>query len=77
MGYDILSDEGTEFTLDFMAYLKSKIKELRKEYNCTFNCEEIPGEQACVSLVDKDHIYFYDDIKYDEGNWGADIAAAF
>lgn len=77
MGYDIMSDEGTEFTLDFMSYLKSKIKELRKEYNCTFNCEEIPGEQACVSLVDKDHIYFYDDIKYDEGKWGADIADAF
>lgn len=58
MGYDILTDEGTEFTMDFMTYLKSKVKELRKEYNCTFNCEEIPGEQACVSLVDKDHIFF-------------------
>lgn len=58
MGYDILSDDGTEFTLDFMAYLKSKIKELRQTYNCTFNCEEIPGEQACVSLVNKDHIFF-------------------
>ena len=77
MGYDILSDDGTEFTLDFMAYLKGKIKELRRTYNCTFNCEEIPGEQACVSLVDKDHIYFYDDIKYDEGNWDADVADAF
>ena len=60
MGYDILSDDGTEFTLDFMAYLKGKIKELRKTYNCTFNCEEIPGEQACVSLVNKDHLFFED-----------------
>lgn len=58
MGYDILTDDGTDFTLDFMAYLKGKIKELRRTYNCTFNCEEIPGEQACVSLVDKDHIFF-------------------
>lgn len=58
MGYDILSDEGTEFTLDFMSYIRGKIKQLRKEYNCTFNCEEIPGEQACVSLVDKDHIWY-------------------
>lgn len=56
MGYDILTDEGTEFTLDFMQYLKNKIKELRRTYNCTFNAEEIPGEQACVTLVDKDHI---------------------
>lgn len=77
MGYDILDDDGTEFTMDFMAYLKGKTKELRKTYECTFNCEEIPGEQACVSLVDKDHIFFYDDIKYDEGNWDADVADAF
>ena len=61
MGYDILSDDGTEFTLDFMSYLKGKVKELRKTYNCTFNCEEIPGEQACVSLVNKDHIFFDED----------------
>jgi ribonucleoside-triphosphate reductase len=27
MGYDITSDEGTEFTLDFMDYLKTKIKD--------------------------------------------------
>ena len=58
MGYDILDDDGTEFVTDFMAYLKSKIKELRTTYGCVFNCEEIPGEQACVSLVNKDHIYF-------------------
>lgn len=56
MGYDILSDEGTEFTMDFMRYLKSRIKDLRKEYNCTFNAEEIPGEQACVTLVEKDKL---------------------
>ena len=56
MGYDILSDEGTEFTLDFMQYLKDEIKGLRREYGCTFNAEEIPGEQACVTMVDKDHL---------------------
>lgn len=58
MGYDILSDDGKEFTLDFMSYIKCKIKELRHGYGFVFNCEEIPGEQACVSLVDKDHIFF-------------------
>ena len=58
MGYDILDDDGTEFTTDFMAYIKGKVKELRAEYGYVFNCEEIPGEQACVSLLNKDHIYF-------------------
>ena len=71
MGYDILSDEGTEFTLDFMQYLKSSIKGLRKKYNCTFNAEEIPGEQACVTLVDKDHLMV------DTTGMDDDIADAF
>lgn len=77
MGYDIITDEGTEFTLDFMDYLRSNIKRLRKEYNCVFNCEEIPGEQACVSLVDKDHIYFYSEKGWDDGKWEDDVADAF
>lgn len=77
MGYDIITNEGTEFTLDFMDYLRSNIKRLRKEYNCVFNCEEIPGEQACVSLVDKDHIYFYNEKGWDDGKWEDDVADAF
>lgn len=56
MGFDIVDDDGTEFTIDFMSYLSDKIAELRDEYGCTFNIEEIPGEQACVTLVNKDHI---------------------
>ena len=71
MGYDILSDEGTEFTLDFMQYLKMKVKELRRKYNCTFNTEEIPGEQACVALVNKDKLILSTD------NMDDDIRDAF
>ena len=56
MGYDIMDDDGTEFTLDLMAHIKNKIKEYRNEYQCVFNAEEIPGEQACVSLIQKDKI---------------------
>lgn len=56
MGFDIVDDDGTEFTIDFMSYLSDKIAELRDEYGCTFNIEEIPGEQACVTLVNKDYI---------------------
>lgn len=56
MGLDILSDDGTEFTMDFMRYINDKVKELRGVYDCSFNIEEIPGEQACVTLVKKDRI---------------------
>lgn len=61
MGFDIVDDDGTEFTIDFMSYLSDKIAELRDEYGCTFNIEEIPGEQACVTLVNKDHIMINSD----------------
>lgn len=61
MGFDIVDDDGTEFTIDFMSYLSDKIAELRGEYGCTFNIEEIPGEQACVTLVNKDHIMINSD----------------
>lgn len=56
MGYNILSDDGTEFTMDFMGYINTKVKALREEYGCSFNIEEIPGEQACVTLLKKDRI---------------------
>lgn len=73
MGYDIMSDEGTDFALDFMTFIQTNVKALKKEYKCTFNCEEIPGEQACVSLVDKDHIYF----ETNELNTTDDVKDAF
>ena len=58
MGYDILDDDGTEFAMDMMAYIKDKCKFYRKKYNCTFNAEEIPGEQACVTLLQKDRVMY-------------------
>lgn len=56
MGYNILEEDGTEFVLDFMDYMRHNIKELRSKYNCTFNIEEIPGEQTCVTLLNKDKL---------------------
>lgn len=58
MGYDILDDDGTEFALDLMKYIKGKCKYYRGVYNCTFNAEEIPGEQACVTLRQKDGLMY-------------------
>lgn len=71
MGYDILDDDGTEFVIDFMEYISSRIKDLRNEYGCTFNVEEIPGEQACVTLINKDHLLINTD------NLADDIRDAF
>lgn len=69
MGYDILDDDGTEFALDLMSYIKGKCKFYRKKYGCTFNAEEIPGEQACVSLLKKDKITFMSDASSPDYGW--------
>ena len=75
MGYDILSDDGTEFVSDFMRYINGKVKELRSEYGCSFNIEEIPGEQACVTLLKKDRITISCD--EDTSNIPSDIMDSF
>jgi ribonucleoside-triphosphate reductase len=56
MGLDILDDDGTAFGMDLMGYISGKVKQYRTEYGVAFNAEEIPGEQACVSLLQKDKI---------------------
>ena len=56
MGYDIVSEEGTEFTIDALQHIKNNVKRYRMEDNVVYNIEEIPGEQTCVSLLKKDRI---------------------
>lgn len=60
MGYNITDNDGSEFVTDFMEYLGMKVKEFKKKYGFVFNIEEIPGEQACVTLLNKDKIVFGD-----------------
>jgi ribonucleoside-triphosphate reductase len=57
MGYDLLSEEGQGFVADTLNYLKRKARQYKQEYGVPFNLEEIPGEQACVTLVEKDKIF--------------------
>lgn len=71
MGNNITDEDGTEAGLDLMAYIKSKCKQYRKEYGVTFNAEEIPGEQACVSLLKKDKL------KIDTNDLEPDVADTF
>ena len=66
MGHDILDDNGTEFALDLLQYVKSKVIKYRKKYNCVFNTEEIPGEQACVTLLQKDKLIISNEIVNDD-----------
>lgn len=56
MGYDIVEDDGTNFALDLMSYINNQVKYYRSETGYAFNAEEIPGEQACVTMLKKDKI---------------------
>lgn len=65
-GLDIIDEDGTDFVLDLTSYIKNKIRYYKREYGVPFNAEEIPGEQACVSLVKKDKLHFgEDEVPYD------------
>lgn len=61
MGYDITSDDGTDFALDMLSHIKKYTRDLKKQYGVSFNMEEIPGEQACVTIASKDRLFFEDD----------------
>jgi ribonucleoside-triphosphate reductase len=65
MGFNILEDDGTEFVLDLLQYIKDKTKYYRKLHGIAFNVEEIPGEQACVTLVRKDRLVVDPHIPYE------------
>lgn len=61
-GHDIVEDDGTDFVLEILQFIKDLVKGYRKEYGKVFNIEEIPGEQACVSMANKDKILLGSDI---------------
>lgn len=64
LGFDILTESGTSIALDIMQYIRDTVRHYRKLTGVTFNAEEIPGEQACVTLVNKDRIMIHPDIPY-------------
>lgn len=66
MGMDITAEDGTDFGLDLMAYIRQRVRDSRHEYGKVFNAEEIPGEQACVTLLQKDKILIDPDTLEDD-----------
>ena len=58
MGFDITSEEGTQFTLDVLNYIEDFAKKTSVETGHSFNVEEIPGEAVASKLCQKDKIIF-------------------
>jgi ribonucleoside-triphosphate reductase len=58
MGYDITSEEGTNFTLNVLNYIEDFAKKTSKETGNSYNVEEIPGESVASKLCEKDKVIF-------------------
>jgi len=58
MGYDITSEQGTNFTIDLLQYIEEFTKKTALEQNCMFNVEEVPAESVAGKLAQKDKLLF-------------------
>lgn len=63
MGLDIRSEEGTQFVLEVLSHIERRLDEFTDETGYNFNCEEIPGESASVTLAKKDRLAFGRDVQ--------------
>lgn len=63
MGLDIRSEEGTQFVLEVLSHIEKRLDEFTNETGYNFNCEEIPGESAAVTLAKKDCLTFGRDVQ--------------
>jgi len=63
MGLDIRSEEGTQFVLEVLSHIERRLDEFTDETGYNFNCEEIPGESASVTLAKKDCLTFGRDVQ--------------
>jgi ribonucleoside-triphosphate reductase len=61
MGFDITSEDGTQFTLDVLNYIEDFAKKTSIETKHSFNVEEIPGESVASKLCQKDKVIFGED----------------
>lgn len=60
MGFDILSEEGQQFVLKVVEHIERRMQEFSDETGKSFNCEEIPAEQAGVNLCEMDKLRGFD-----------------
>ncbi len=62
MGKDITSDEGREFGLKVMDFMREKLMTYQIEYNQLFNLEATPGESTTYRFAKADKAKFGDEI---------------
>ncbi len=59
LGYDILSDEGKNTTIEMFNIINKKNKDIAKKYGVSTNVEQIPAEQCAIKMARIDKMYGY------------------
>lgn len=60
LGYDILTDEGSDFGVKVIQFINNENKKYEKQYNAPHNTEQVPAENMSIKMVEKDRIMGYD-----------------
>lgn len=60
LGYDILTDEGSDFGVKVIKFINNENKKYEKQYNAPHNTEQVPAENMSIKMVEKDRIMGYD-----------------
>lgn len=60
LGYDILTESGSEFFLKVIDFINNENKKYEKQYNTPHNVEQVPAENMSIKMVEKDKIMGYD-----------------
>lgn len=59
MGYKITDEEGQQFVLDVLAVINTQNARFEKQYGAPQNCEQVPGENMSIKIVEKDKLLGY------------------
>jgi len=60
LGYDILTEEGSDFGVKVIKFINNENKKYEKQYNAPHNTEQVPAENMSIKMVEKDRIMGYD-----------------
>lgn len=56
MNYNILDEDGQNFTLKILESINDENKKFQKQYGSPHNCEQVPGENMSIKMTNKDNI---------------------
>lgn len=65
MGYDIVKQDGIEFSLEMLKLINNINEEMQNKFKSPHNVEQVPGENLGVKLADKDKFLRYNNKEYD------------